>query len=132
VQKRGQPHLQPVARIGRRLDDLQHVLVEREPLPLACLHVADRGGELREQVHEHAGLAREPHRPCRLGAEEELRELAHPVGREPASDPLGRDELDRRGVLPHLLVRGRVGLQAELRDEAKAANDPQWILAEAL
>ena len=41
----------------------------------------DRRPELGEQRDEHAGVAGEPQRLARLAAEQELRELAHPVGR---------------------------------------------------
>ena len=68
----------------------------------------------------------------RLRAEQQLRELAHPVGGEPAADPLGRDEPHRRRLLAHLPQRLVVRLEVELRDEAQPADEPQRILGEAV
>ena len=73
-------------------------------------------------------------RSARAGsrAEQELRELAHPVRGEAAADALARDELHRRRLLAHLLEQLGVRLEAELRDEAERPDEPQRILAEAL
>ena len=78
-----------------------------------------------------ARVARDPQRLARLAAEQELRELAHPVVAEPAADPLTRDERDALGVLAHLGERLLVRLEPELRDEPEAAHEPQRILLEA-
>ena len=67
----------------------------------------------------------------RLGAEEELRQLPHPVRGEPAADPLRRHVGHLRRPLAHLAERVLVRLEAELRDEAQAADDPQRVVAEA-
>ena len=65
-------------------------------------------------------------------AEQELRQLAHPVRREPAADALARDEAHARRLLAHLRERLLVRIEVELRDEAQAADEPQRILGEAV
>jgi hypothetical protein len=72
-------------------------------------------------------------RSARAGSrsEQQLGQLAHPVCVHPTADPLAGDEGDRAGVVAHLLQRRLVRLEAELRDEAKRADDPQRILLEA-
>ena len=80
----------------------------------ALLLEADRRGELRQHVDEHAGVACDAQRLRGLGAEQELRELAEPVGRDAAADPLAGDKLDARRVGPHLCERLLVGVEAEL------------------
>ena len=132
VEERGEPHRQRVARVGGCLHDRERVLVDREVVVAALLVEADRRAELRQELDENAGIARESQRAGGLGAEQELRELAHPVRREAAADALARDELHRRRLLPHLREQLLVGLEAELRDEAERADEPQRILAEAL
>ena len=120
----------PAARagVGRRLDDLEGVLVERELVVAALLVEADRRLELGQELDEHAGVAREPERLRRLRAEEELRELAHPVRREAAADPLARDVPDLRRPLAHLPQRVLVRVETELRDEAQPADDAQRVV----
>jgi hypothetical protein len=108
------------------------VLVDREVVVAALLVEADRGAELRQQLDEDAGVAREPQRAGGLRAEQELRELAHPVRGQAAADPLARDELHGRRFLAHLDEQLLVGLEPELGDEAQRADDSQRVLAEAL
>ena len=117
--------------VGCRLNDLERVLVDRQCVPAALLLEPDRGLELRQEVNEHARVAGQPQCLGRLRPEQQLRQLPHPVGCEAASDSLARDELDARRLLAHLPKRFLVGAQAELRDEAETANEPQWILGEA-
>jgi hypothetical protein len=131
VQERAQADLEPVACGRRVLDHREHVLVERQMLARAVLDVPGRGGELRQQVLEHAAVAGEPERLRGLGAEQQLRELAHPVAREPAADPLGRDVVDLGGPLAHLAERVLVRVEVELGDEAEPAHDPERVVAEA-
>ena len=82
-------------------------------------------------MDEDAGVPREPQRLRRMRAEQELGELPHPVRRQPAADPLTRDVLDPRRPLAHLPQRVVVGIDIELRDEAKTADDPERVVAEA-
>ena len=131
VQQRRQAHLERRPRVGGRLDDGEDVLVERQGLAVALLLVADRRCELGQHVDEDAGVPREPQRLGRMRAEQELGELAQPVRRQPAADPLTRDVLDPRRPLAHLPQRVVVGIDVELRDEAKAADDPERVVAEA-
>ena len=131
VQQRRQAHLERRPGVGGRLDDGEDVLVERQVLAVALLLVADRRRELGQHVDEHAGVPREPQRLRRMRAEQELRELPHPVRRQPAADPLARDVLDPRRPLAHLAQRVLVGIDVELRDEAEAADDPERVVAEA-
>ena len=114
VEEGAEPHLEPVTGVGRRLDDLEDVLVEREVLPVARLLVPHDSGELRQQRLEHARLPRKPQRPGRLAAEQELRQLPHPVRRQAPADPFRRHERDPGGVLAHLRARRVVRLEAEL------------------
>ena len=131
MQERRQAHLERRPRVGGRLDDGEDVLVERQGLAVALLLVADRRCELGQHVDEDAGVPREPQRLGRMGAEQELGELPQPVRRQPAADPLTRDVLDPRRPLAHLPQRVVVGIDIELRDEAKAADDPERVVAEA-
>ena len=131
VQKRREPHPQRRAGVGGRLNHLEGVLVERQIVIAALLVEPDRGLHLRQQVDEHAGVAGEPQRLRRLRAQQELRELAHPVRGQPAADPLARDMLDLRRPLAHLAQRVLVGIDIELRDEAQPAHDPQWVVPKA-
>ena len=131
VEQRRQPHAQRHGVVGRRLDDRERVLVDGEVVIAALLVVADRRLELRKQRDEHAGVAGKAERPARLAAEQQLRELPHPVRGEATADPLARDELHRRGLLVHLAQRLLVGLEAELRDEPQRPHEPQRILREA-
>ena len=98
---------------------------------LAPLVVADRRTELGHDVDEDAGVPRQPQRFCRVGAEQELGELAHPVRGQPAADPLAGDVVDPRRPLAHLAQRVLVGVDVELRDEAEAADDAERVVAEA-
>ena len=91
VEQRSQAHAQRRAGVGRGLDDLERVLVDRHVVVPALLFEPDRLLELRQQVHEHAGVAGKPQRLRRMLAQQQLRELAHPVRREPAADALTRD-----------------------------------------
>ena len=67
-----------------------------------------------------------------LRAEQELRELAEPVRREPAADPLARDEAHAAASSRICAQRLLVGVEVELRDEAQPAHDAQRILREAV
>ena len=131
MQQRREPHLERRARVGGRLDDGEDVLVERQVLEAALLLVADRRRELGQHVDEDAGVPRQPQRLRRVGAEQELGELAHPVRGQPAADPLAGDVVDPRRPLAHLAQRVLVGIDVELRDEAEAADDPERVVAEA-
>ena len=108
------------------------MLVDRKVVVAALLVETDGCAELRQELDKDARVPGEPKRPCRLRAEEELRELAHPVRREPAADALARHEPDSGGLLAHLRKQFRVRLETELRDEAKSADEAKGILAEAL
>jgi hypothetical protein len=72
----------------------------------------------------------EPQRLGRLRAEQQLRQLAHPVGGEPAADPLGRDE--RTLGASSIIWRSGlvVGREIELRDEPQPADEAQRVLGE--
>ena len=130
MEERGEPHPEREARIGGRLHDLEGVLVDRQVVVAALLLEADRLLELGQQLDEHAGVAREPQRLRRLRAEQQLRELAHPVGGKPTADPLTRHEPDSGCLVTHLSQRFRVGLEAELRHEAQRTNEAERILGE--
>jgi hypothetical protein len=114
VEQRREPHPKRGSVLGRRLHDCEGVLVDGERVVAAFLLEADRTLELGQHVDEDAGVAREPQRPRRLRTEEELRQLAHPVRREPAADPLPRDKPYARSLVAHLLERARVGFEPEL------------------
>src|SRR5439155_1673950 len=91
--------------VGRRLHGCERVLVDGEVVEPALLVEADRGLELRQKLHEHAGIARDPQRLQRIAAEQQLRELAHSVRSETAADPLPGDEREivaarSRALLP--------------------------------
>ena len=90
------------------------MLVDGEVVVAALLVEPDRGAELGQELDEDAGVAREPQRAGGLGAEEELRQLPHPVRRQAAADALAGDELHRRRLLPHLVEQLVVRLEAEL------------------
>jgi hypothetical protein len=106
------------------------VLVERQVVVAALLVEPIAGVHLRQQVDEHAG-SRASRSALAGRAQQELRELAHPVRGEPAADPLARDVLDLRRPLAHLAERVLVRVDIELRDEAKPAHDPQRVVAKA-
>ena len=107
------------------------MLVERQVLAAELLLVADDGSSSgrRWTSTPVSRASRSAFAGC--GAEQQLRQLPHPVRGEPAADPLGRDVRDPRRPLAHLAQRVLVGLEAELRDEAEAADDPQRVVAEA-
>ena len=131
VEERREADAEPRAGVGGRLDDAEEVLVERQLVVAALLVEADRRFELGQDLDERAGVAREPERLRRRGAEEELRELAQAVAREPASDPLAGDVDESRRPFPHLPLRLGIEVEAELRDEAETAHDSQRIVLEA-
>ena len=131
VKESSEPHSERRAGVSRGLHDREDVLVERQVLPFAVLLETDRLLELGQKRDEHARVAGKPQCPRRLRAEQELRELAHPVRAEPAPDALAGDERDARGFGAHLLERLRVRLETELRDEPQAPHETQWILGEA-
>ena len=108
------------------------MLVDGEVVVAALLVEADRRRELGQELDEDTGVARQPQGSDGLGPEQELRELAHPVGGQTAADALARDELHRRRFLAHLGEQLLVGLEAELRDETERTDESQRILAEAL
>jgi hypothetical protein len=123
VQQRSQSNLERCAGVGRRLDDGEDVLVER---------AVEGGLELGDQLQEHPSVPGEPERLGRMRAEEQLRELPHPVGAESAADALRRHEPHRLGVLAHLGQRLLVRVEVVLGDEAEPADEPKRVLAEAL
>ena len=88
VEDGGKPHDQCVAAVGGRLHDRERVLVDGQVVVPALLVEADRALELGQHLHEHTGVAREPQRLRRLRAQQQLRQLAHAVCREPAADAL--------------------------------------------
>ena len=88
MEERSESHAQRRIRVGRSLDDGERVLVDRQVVVAAFLVEADRALELRQQLDEHAGVARESKRAERLGAEQQLRELAETVRGEAAADAL--------------------------------------------
>ena len=90
------------------------------------------GSNSGSSCDEHARVAREPQRLGRMRAEQQLRQLAHPVGREPAADPLARDELDRGASSRICCSVVVVRVEVELRDEAQPAHEAQRILGEAV
>ena len=102
VEESGEAHAQSVACVGRRLDDGEDVLVDREGVVRRLLIEADRRLELRQKLHEDAGVARELERAARLPAEEETRELSHAVRREATAG---------------LIKRGIQALRRELHSE---------------
>ncbi len=130
MEQRGQPDAQRHAGVGSRLDDLEEMLVEGEIVEAALLLEAERRAELGEDLDERAGVAGEPECPRRLGAEQELRQLAEPVAREPAADPLGGDVLEPGRPLAHLRLGHGIEVEPELRDEAQAPDDPERVVAE--
>jgi len=81
------------------------VLVDGQVVVPALLLEADRLLELREQVHEHAGVAGEAQRLCRVLAHQQLRQLTHPVRSQPAADALTRDVAHALRLRPHLRER---------------------------
>jgi hypothetical protein len=131
VEERREPHRERRACVGGGLHDAERVLVEGQVVVAAALVEPDRRRELGQDVLEHAGVAREPERLRRVGTEEELGELPHPVRGQAAADPLARDVLDLRRPLAHLPQRVPVRVDAELGDEAEAADDPERVVAEA-
>ena len=80
-QERSETHGQWVVRIPSGLNDREVVRLE-----------------LRQQLCEDSSLDRQPERLGWMRAEQQLRELPHPVGGEPAADPLRRDEAPGLGV----------------------------------
>ena len=132
MEQRRKPHGERRSGVGGRLDDGERVLVDGHVVIATLLLEADRPFELREDGDEHARVARDAQRLGGLRAEQQLRELAHAVRSQTAADPLTRDEADAVGVLAHLLQRGVVGLETELRDEAQPAHDPKRVLGEAV
>ena len=83
------------AGIGGSLDDREDVLVERQlrARRLSSSNPID-GSNSGQERGEDAGVPGEPERLRGSRSEQELRELAHAVGGEPATDPLARDERD--------------------------------------
>ena len=118
VEERGETDAKRRTDVGRRLHGCERVLVDGEVVEPALLVEADRGLELRQKLHEHAGIARDPQRLQRIAAEQQLRELAHSVRSETAADPLPGDEPHGARFLAHLPQRLLVRLEPELRDEA--------------
>src|SRR5882724_10242129 len=100
-------------------------------LPVAVLLEPDRLLELGEERGENAGVPGQPQCPRRLLSEQQLRQLAHSVGVQPTPHALSGDERNARGFGAHLHQRLVVRLEPELRDEAQAANETEWILGEA-
>ena len=131
VEERREPNGERGVHVRRGLHDLERVLVDRERVITALLIEPDRALELGQELDEHARVAREPKRARGLFAEQQLRQLAHPVGGEAAADPLAGDEPYRLRLGAHLLARRLVDVEAELRDEAQRANEPQRIFREA-
>ena len=131
VEQRREPHRERCARVGGRLHDLEDVLVERQALAAAVLLEADtaaRTPAAARRARRCRARAAAPSPGWRRAAASTARPSRR---REPAADPLRRDEPIRRRPLAHLAQRLLVGLEAELRDEAEAADDPQRVLAEA-
>ena len=91
MEETGETDLKLRAGVGSRLGDREQVLVQRVRLSRRCDGVADRRLELRDHLHQRAGVPCEPERHPGSRAEEELRELAHAVFRNAAADPLARD-----------------------------------------
>ncbi len=127
VQQRGQPNRQRHRRVR---DDCEGVLVDRSALALVLRVVADHRSELGDERHENAAIAREPQRLRDARAEQEPRQLAHAVRLEAAADALSGYESNARRFVDHLAQRLVVRREVELRDEAQAADDSQWILCE--
>ncbi len=92
VEERREPHLEWSARVRGRLNDFEGVLVDCQVVVATFLVEADRALELGEERDEHPGVASDSQRLRRLLAEQQLRELAHPVRGESAPDALSRDE----------------------------------------
>ncbi len=86
--------------LGEVLHDGELVLVERLRLPGRIEPIADRIVHLRQDHLERARVTHQPQGVARARAEEEPRELAHPVRGDPAADPLRRDvhQAGARGV----------------------------------
>ena len=82
------------------------------------------------QRDEHARVAGEPQRLRGPRAEQELRELAHPVGREAAADPLARDEPHRRSP-PRASARSvsSSGSRPSCETKRRPRTMPERILA---
>ncbi len=97
----------------------------------ALLVEADRRLELRQDRHQHAGVAGQPERGCGAGAQQQLRQLPHAVSREAAADPLAGDEPDAARLLVHLSERLLVERETQLRHEPQAAHEAERILREA-
>ena len=132
VQQCRQAHGELVLCVRGVLHDLEEVLVERRGLPLRAEVVADRRPVLGKELDERARVAREPESLRRLRSEQELRQLAHPVGGQSAADPLGRDMAQAGRLGPHLperLVRER---ERQLGEEPQAAQNAQRVLPEAV
>ena len=131
VEERGQPDAQRRAVVGGGLDDGEEMLVERQLVVAALLVEADRGLELGQDLDESVGVAGEPERSRRLRPEQQLRELAEPVAREAAADPLSGDVGEPGRPFAHLPLGLRVEVEAELGDEAEPPHDPERVVAEA-
>ncbi len=131
VEEAGEAHLEPVAAVGGELRDREEMLVEGKRLPVGVERKADRGGELRDHLGQHARVAGEHERARRLPPEQELRELALAVGLDSAADPLRRDVSEPRCCRLHLGQRLRRKVEIELGDEAQPPNDAQRIVLEA-
>src|SRR5206468_11508976 len=91
MEERGETHGQREALVGGGLHDRERVLVDREVVVAALLVEPDRRAELGQELDDNARVAREPQSAASPGAEQELRELAHPVRGEAAADALSRD-----------------------------------------
>jgi len=98
---------------------------------VALREKTDRRGEDRNHLLEHTRVAGERKRLFGVHAEQQLRELPHPVRGQPPADTLGRDQCNGVRLRAHLGERRLVGNETELGDEAEPAHEPEGVLGEA-
>ena len=114
VKQRREPDGERAVSVRRRLDDCERVLVYRQRVVAALLVEPDRRLELGKELHEDAGVARDRERLRRMRSEQQLRKLAHPVGRDAPTDALARHETNAGRVAPHLLEGLGCSVEVEL------------------